>query len=547
MTQKSSDWIFRLFVLAVLFVAGRAEADPIKVKPIAVTASSSYPGSPPSNVTDGNSSTIWNAGVSASVNQQPWPWIQLDLGRTVSIQKLRLQIAQTPNGTTGHMIDMGQDPINLKNVGGITVNSVDGQWIEFDCNQNLKCGNVRYIRITTTSDPSWVAWKEIEVYQGVEYFGYFGDAVSWIDDDSIPSTTAAGANLVWIAGPTVQHYTDRLKEAVKAGSKGILVVEDWVFDGNHALYPSEVWQSNLRQLLSSAPANSVAAILAADEPYNRGFQKTVFPPLKDWMRINYPTIPVASNHTPNDVELYDSSYFSAFDWVSFDCYGKWTSCGQVAGTTWYGAQHFIDKLRSKLTPGQRMMAFPTAYLPGAATQDDIIDSTNHWQKEILNDGTYIAIAPFRWGTLFAPPIPQAQELLYQFAQTTVHAGNKIFPVGSSASSSYTGTSPFLAFDRNTNDMWNSGGPPAAWIAADLGGSTRVKSITVTTSQNPAGATTHLIEGLSRGTWQPLGTLQLNTQDNQSLGLTGTWDISAIRVTTSKSPSWVAWREISFSR
>ena len=143
---KSLVWIVGLFVSAALFVAGRAHADPIKLQPIAVTASSTYQGSSPSYATDGNSATQWNAGVAP--NHQPYPWIQLDLGRTVAIQKIRLQIAQSPSGTTGHLIDVGQDSINLANLTSKTVNSSDGQWIEYTCQSNQRYANVRYVRIT---------------------------------------------------------------------------------------------------------------------------------------------------------------------------------------------------------------------------------------------------------------------------------------------------------------------------------------------------------------------------------------------------------------
>jgi hypothetical protein len=47
----------------------------------------------------------------------------------------------------------------------------DGQWLEASGDVgSYKGGNVRYVRVTTTAGPSWVAWKEIEVYSAVEYF-----------------------------------------------------------------------------------------------------------------------------------------------------------------------------------------------------------------------------------------------------------------------------------------------------------------------------------------------------------------------------------------
>lgn len=37
----------------------------------------------------------------------------------------------------------------------------DHQWLEF---QN-SVSNIRYLKIETTRSPSWVAWREIEVYK----------------------------------------------------------------------------------------------------------------------------------------------------------------------------------------------------------------------------------------------------------------------------------------------------------------------------------------------------------------------------------------------
>jgi|GEM_PF-1141565 hypothetical protein len=94
-------------------------------------------------------------------------WIQLDLGATESVKKIRLLTSQTPSGATTHVITGSNSitaagalysPITL---GTISANTVDDQWLnlEFPAWQG-----VRYIRITTTKSPSWVGWRQLQIY-----------------------------------------------------------------------------------------------------------------------------------------------------------------------------------------------------------------------------------------------------------------------------------------------------------------------------------------------------------------------------------------------
>src|SRR5438046_5341669 len=114
-------------IASMLLVGGlsaRADADPIRVQPVAVTASGSWGGNVPGNAVDGNSATIWNSGGWAT------QWIQLDLGRTYAIRKIRLQVAQSPAGTTNHVILVGQDPDHLHPpITGFWSTTSDGQWL----------------------------------------------------------------------------------------------------------------------------------------------------------------------------------------------------------------------------------------------------------------------------------------------------------------------------------------------------------------------------------------------------------------------------------
>ena len=547
-------WHACWLLIGLLGVSAHAHAALIKISPskITVTASRTYSRSSPANVVDGNGATIWNSGAYAT------QWIQLDLGRTVSVGKIRMKVAQTPAiGDTAHAISVGQSPSALTTVATFFRRTQDGQWLEFaPSGKNL--GNVRYVRITTSASPSWVAWNEIEVYQGVEYFGYYGDAITWVDGDRIQDTTAAGANLVWVgdgAATWKQTYPQRLAEASARGAKVVLYLYYQLFKPDKSeLLDNNQWLQNwaeIKTIIAAAPPDSVAAFFLADEPYDwpisaiHDFKPATMSTVTTEIRRAFPTIPIAVTITPWTLKQRDGTWVSMFDWVGFDCYGKWGDCYNYYGEP-LGMQWSIDTLGTWLKPAQSRMAVVGAYTPDGVTEDDAVDAINRWHKELLSDHKYAAVVPFRWGTAVASP--KIKERLYQLAQGTVgvNGGTRLYPVSSSASASYAGAPPFLAFNRNDEDAWNAGKLPPAWIMADFGGSTRITSIDMVLAQYPAGAATYVVEGLQGNNWVPLRTFQSTTQDRSLLSWNGNTNASAIRITTNSGPSWVAWREISFS-
>lgn len=127
-----------------------------KLAPKAVTASNNAPkDSQPGNVIDGKALTHWSAGGPAP------QWIQLDLGEETSVSKVRLSVSQTPAGLTTHEVYGGPSAEQLTLIGTLDAATRDEQWIELDASAT----NVRYLRVTTVKSPSWVAWREIEVFK----------------------------------------------------------------------------------------------------------------------------------------------------------------------------------------------------------------------------------------------------------------------------------------------------------------------------------------------------------------------------------------------
>jgi hypothetical protein len=224
MTRYQTSCLAVLVAALVVGQSQRAAADPIKVTPIAVTASNSYPGHPPADAVDGDGATSWNSGGYAT------QWIQLDLGRPISMAKIRLQLEQYPAGHSIGFISVGQDPDHLTNVYVWNSNTESGQW--FDLSGDVgpyKGGNVRYVRITVTQSVSWIALREIEIYQGIEYFGYYCDACQTAGGNFMAETTAAGSNLVFISSLDLADLSTKLAEARQRGVKAIVDVENFLF------------------------------------------------------------------------------------------------------------------------------------------------------------------------------------------------------------------------------------------------------------------------------------------------------------------------------
>lgn len=121
----------------------------------AVTASKSIGANQPTHVADRNPALTWASG------GYPPQWVQLDLGQPEAISKVRLNVNQTPPGPTKHEVYVGPTPDQLTLLGTLEGVTQDMQWLEL----NTPGTNVRYVKISTVKSPSWVSWREIEVYK----------------------------------------------------------------------------------------------------------------------------------------------------------------------------------------------------------------------------------------------------------------------------------------------------------------------------------------------------------------------------------------------
>ncbi|HSF81779.1 MAG TPA: cellulase family glycosylhydrolase [Anaerolineales bacterium] len=104
-----------------------------------------------------------------------------------------------------------------------------------------------------------------------------------------------------------------------------------------------------------------------------------------------------------------------------------------------------------------------------------------------------------------------------------------------------------AVDGSTDNWWGSGNFPVQWIEIDLGEPATIKLFRLVTSQSPAGETHHqLWVGATRAELTRLYTFEGYTHDFSVLEYAPESPLEGIRfiqVATTKSPSWVSWREI----
>ena len=103
-------------------------------------------------------------------------------------------------------------------------------------------------------------------------------------------------------------------------------------------------------------------------------------------------------------------------------------------------------------------------------------------------------------------------------------------------------------DGSTASSWNSRTYAPQWVMINLGFPQTVHYLNLVVAQHPKGKTRHVISGiLSNGKEVELKVEEGITESNNELTVfipeDKREDIRAVRVKTTESPSWVAWREI----
>lgn len=125
-----------------------------------VSASAALPEFPAEHAVDGivniSLENWWGAG------DFPSHWIEIDLGGPTIISEIRLLTSQSPAGLTTHRI-WGCNPSgDLERLHEIRGETRGDEWLEYSPPEawlGYSC-----LRIETIQSPSWVAWREIEIF-----------------------------------------------------------------------------------------------------------------------------------------------------------------------------------------------------------------------------------------------------------------------------------------------------------------------------------------------------------------------------------------------
>ena len=122
------------------------------------SASSVYGNERPRNAIDEDLDTAWSAG------SHPEQWIRLDLARPTTVAEVQLLVSQKPAGRTSHVVEVLQKGRQgFHRIGQVKERTTDGDWLVVRPKRPVP--DVRALRIRTVESPSWVAWREIRVFE----------------------------------------------------------------------------------------------------------------------------------------------------------------------------------------------------------------------------------------------------------------------------------------------------------------------------------------------------------------------------------------------
>lgn len=234
----------------------------------------------------------------------------------------------------------------------------------------------------------------------IQYFGYYASAFEGVADGDYTKEISDHSNLTWIV---VGDVVKKLREAKDLNMKAIVDIQ-WVFmDANYRLRPDMVtiWKKFAKSI--EPYRDTIAAFYPMDEPYANGKDKgrsgnevkTNLETVASITKSTFPEIPVAVIFSPSEVKS-SKPIPVGFDWIGFDCYGKFNDCYKDKSVT-----SFYNNLKSRISGTQRLMLVPWGYKDGYASNKDINDRNNaagqYWNLA-LSEPLVIAVIPFLYQT-----------------------------------------------------------------------------------------------------------------------------------------------------
>jgi hypothetical protein len=145
-------------------------------------------------------------------------------------------------------------------------------------------------------------------------------------------------------------------------------------------------------------------------------------------------------------------------------------------------------------------------------------------------------------------IVRADQYFELIREATTTWPNLALEAATTASGALPENPPSMAVDGGSGTYWNSGDLAPQWIEIDLGRPQTIGRISLLTAQLPDGDTVHRVlgKGSAGDPYRLLHAFAGLTTEHQWLHYAPPkpWvDVRFVRVWTTVSPSWVAWKEI----
>jgi len=121
-----------------------------------LSASASLADSPPAYAVDGDPESVWNSG------DYPRQWLRFEFETPRVITGVRLLTAQDPAGYTVHRIWGGDSEETVALLYEFAGNTSDGEILEIEL--PVPVDNIFILYVVTVESPSWVAWREVEIF-----------------------------------------------------------------------------------------------------------------------------------------------------------------------------------------------------------------------------------------------------------------------------------------------------------------------------------------------------------------------------------------------
>ena len=396
------------------------------------------------------------------------------------------------------------------------------------------------------------------------------------------SETANESNVAVLPPDENGQYLPRVSKASSLGLKSVLMVPSLLFNttfNNGALLPDYQTRFDSMWTALGSAQSDVVGFYIIDEPYwnNQNAGANAIPESQLKANLNAAATYIHQEATGRPVmftEAYPIVTRSDFaslipesvDDIGVNCYLAFGAVCSEANTS-----ALVSKLISSKQPNQKLVVTADGYWPSQPTAQNDADLRARilfWEKLLapyFASNQVGAFTPFiyqdagsnvhgaseapstlvelqRYMTSVKNGIPQPQS-----AQTNLALGKSVVASGQYAGGG--GGTAAQAVDGDTSTAWNSGGFPPQWIQIDLGAPHTITDIKLNVGQSPTGQTTHNVYASATGadaSWQLITTFQGDTTDGQVLDYapaSAVVGMRYIKVETTASPSWVAWKEI----